>query len=334
MPRRLRFIPPEGSVVEVTTRTLQGRLLLRPSPELNTIIMGVLGRAQRIYRVPIHDCIFMSNHYHLLLSVTSALQLARFMGYFNGNLAKEVARLTGWKEKVWSRRYQGVLVSNEEAAQIARQRYILAHGAKENLVASPRDWPGVSSVAAHLDDARLEGLWFDRTQEFAARKRGVELSLDERTDAERIVLTPMPCWQHHAEADRKAVLNEMVRDIETEAAQRRIETGTPPTRRPGRARAASHGEAAAIEALARSPGALRLAERTPAPLASLWLVSRCVSRREGEAPRNGKGDLPRRRLPATGSLRRGALRTGLEVRTTAARRASFLEADRQSHVMR
>lgn len=228
MPRRLRFIPPEGSVVEVTTRTLQGRLLLRPSPELNTIIMGVLGRAQRIYRVPIHDCIFMSNHYHLLLSVTSALQLARFMGYFNGNLAKEVARLTGWKEKVWSRRYQAVLVSNEEAAQIARQRYILAHGAKENLVASPRDWPGVSSVAAHLDDARLEGLWFDRTKEFAARKRGVELSLDERTDAERIVLTPMPCGQHHAEADRKAVLNEIVRDIETEAAQRRIETGKPP----------------------------------------------------------------------------------------------------------
>lgn len=32
MPRRLRFIPPEGSLVEVTTRTQQGRVLLRPSP--------------------------------------------------------------------------------------------------------------------------------------------------------------------------------------------------------------------------------------------------------------------------------------------------------------
>lgn len=228
MPRRLRFIPPEGSVVEVTTRTLQGRLILRPSPQLNTLILGVLGRAQRIYRVPIHDFIFMSNHYHLLLSVTSALQLARFMGYFNGNLAKEVARLTGWKDKVWSRRYQAVLVSNEESAQIARRRYILAHGAKENLVASPREWPGVSSLAAHLGQTDLTGLWFDRTKEFAAQKRGVELSLDERTETECVHLTPLPCWQSLSCEARKSLIDEMVRDIESEATRRRTETGKDP----------------------------------------------------------------------------------------------------------
>ena len=37
MPRPLRFIP-EESLVEITTRTLQGRLLLKPSPELTDII--------------------------------------------------------------------------------------------------------------------------------------------------------------------------------------------------------------------------------------------------------------------------------------------------------
>ena len=37
MGRKLRYIPEEGALVEVTCRTLQGRLLLRPSPELNDI---------------------------------------------------------------------------------------------------------------------------------------------------------------------------------------------------------------------------------------------------------------------------------------------------------
>lgn len=228
MPRNIRFIPPEGCVVEVTTRTIQGRFLLRPSPELNTIILGILGRAQRLYQVPIHDFVFMSNHYHLLLSATSALQLSRFMGYFNGNLAKEILRRTDWSDKVWSPRYQAVLVTNEDAAQIGRRRYIFAHGAKENLVASPTDWPGVSSLAAHLGQMELTGTWFDRTKEFAARKRGIELSFKERTQTESVVLTPLPCWQDLSSETRKALIGELVQDIENETAQRRAETGKSP----------------------------------------------------------------------------------------------------------
>jgi len=45
------------------------------------------------------------------------------MAYFNGNLAKEVARLTGWKDKVWSRRYQAIVISDEEEAQVERLLY-------------------------------------------------------------------------------------------------------------------------------------------------------------------------------------------------------------------
>ena len=53
MARRLRFIPP-GSLVEVTCRTIQGRLLLRPSPVLHDAIRGVLARAARLYAVEVH----------------------------------------------------------------------------------------------------------------------------------------------------------------------------------------------------------------------------------------------------------------------------------------
>ena len=63
MARRLRFIPEGGALVEVTCRTVQSRLLLRPSPELNDIIVGILGRAQRIYEVMVIAAAFASNHY-------------------------------------------------------------------------------------------------------------------------------------------------------------------------------------------------------------------------------------------------------------------------------
>ena len=38
----------------ITARTFQGRLLLRPSPELTNIILGIIGMAQALYCMTIH----------------------------------------------------------------------------------------------------------------------------------------------------------------------------------------------------------------------------------------------------------------------------------------
>ena len=96
MPRPLRFVP-EQSIVEVTTRTLQGRLLLKPSPELNELILGIVGKAQALYGMAIHAFAFLSTHAHFLLSPTDAGQLAVFMQFINANVAKEVGRLHCWR---------------------------------------------------------------------------------------------------------------------------------------------------------------------------------------------------------------------------------------------
>jgi hypothetical protein len=63
MGRKLRYIPEGGALVEVTCRTLHGRLLLRPSPELNDIAAGILGRAQRLYPVDLVAFQAVSNHF-------------------------------------------------------------------------------------------------------------------------------------------------------------------------------------------------------------------------------------------------------------------------------
>jgi hypothetical protein len=88
MARPLRFVPP-GSLVEVTLRTLHGRLLLRPSSRANDLIVGVIGRAQRRYGIAIHGLVVLSNHAHLLLSADSPQQLAAFMDYVAGRRSRD-----------------------------------------------------------------------------------------------------------------------------------------------------------------------------------------------------------------------------------------------------
>ena len=166
----------ESGLVEISSRVQHGRYLLLPSAEVNDLILGVLGRAQAKYDVLIHAFIFMSNHFHLLMQVACALQMSRFTGFFKSNIAKELGRLFDWKEHFWGRRYHSASVGgsgDSEELQIERLMYILANGCKEGLVASPLDWPGVSSAKTLYHGERtMQGTWYDRTAQYRALKRG------------------------------------------------------------------------------------------------------------------------------------------------------------------
>ena len=226
MPRRIRFVPP-GSLVEVTCRTVQGRLLLRPSPILRDLTLGVLARAARLYPVEIHAFAFLSNHFHLLLTVADAQRLASFMGYLNSNLAREAGRLIRWKEKFWGRRYQAILVSNEETSQLARLRYVLSHGAKEGLVDSPRDWPGAHCAPFLLSGRPIRGRWINHTLEHRASCKGIALEPKDLVEEETLELAPLPCWAHLGAERYRERIAEMVEAIEHEVAQTVAETARP-----------------------------------------------------------------------------------------------------------
>jgi REP element-mobilizing transposase RayT len=228
MARKLRFIPEGGALVEVTCRTIQGRFLLRPSPELNEIILGVLGKAQSLYPLEIVAYVWMSTHFHLLLWVEDAQRLARFMEYLNGNLAREVSRLTGWTDKIWSRRYQAIVVSEEEEAQIARLKYILAHGAKEFLVAKAEEWPGIHCAIPLLTGATVEGTWFDRTGEYTARLRREELDARQYASAQEVILSQLPCWKHLDPEVYRSSIAQLLREINDTARQQREAKGIRP----------------------------------------------------------------------------------------------------------
>ena len=193
MSRRLRYIP-EGAVVEVTMRTIHSRFLLCPSPQVNDMIIGILGRAQAFCKgnVKVHAFAFLSNHFHMLLSPSNAKALSWFMNYINSNIAREIGVVHSWREKLWGRRYQGI-VAADEASQVARLRYILSHGCKEGLVARPTDWPGVHCAAALTEGAPLVGTWFDRTAAYEASRRKTKVDESAFCTKYTVALTPLPC---------------------------------------------------------------------------------------------------------------------------------------------
>jgi hypothetical protein len=214
--------------VEITCRTIGERYLLKPTRELKPIIIGVLGRAQRKNPLLIHDFVFMSNHYHMLVTPGSAFQMSRFVEFVNGNIAREAGRLIGWNQKFWARRYQAIVVSDEEEAQVERLRYLLSHGCKEGLVASPKDWPGANSVQALLNGTDMEGLWFNRTQEYNARLRGEKHDRLAYAEVERVFHAPFPPWAHLSRERHQETIAHMVADIEDEHARIHQRNNTEP----------------------------------------------------------------------------------------------------------
>jgi len=213
-------------MVEVGNRTIQGRYLLRPTPELTDVILGVLGRAQRCYGMLIHAFVFLSNHYHMLVSPKNAKQLADFMCFVDTNIAKEAGKLANWKGRFWADRYSAIVVSNEEQAQVGRLQYVLSNGCKEGLVARPHDWTGASTASALLEGTlTLSGHWYDRTKEYRARQAG-------RTELfavlETVTLSPLPCWADLEKNEHHLCVRQIVQEIEDATEKKHRENGSSP----------------------------------------------------------------------------------------------------------
>lgn len=224
MGRKNRYIPAGGALVEVTCRTIQGRLLLRPSREVNETIVGVLARAQQRYPVELSAAVYLSNHCHLLAWVEETEHLSKFMGYLNGNVAREVGRLHAWREKFWAHRYEGILVSEEEEAQVARLKYLLSHGVKEGLVARPTDWPGVHCACSLVSGEPLEGVWIDRTALHAARGKSHPAARDSCLHKELFRFHKLPCWRHLDDEEYRRRILDLLAEIEQEALATRRES--------------------------------------------------------------------------------------------------------------
>ena len=225
MSRPEPYIPP-GTTVETTTRTLCGMFLLPATRYFAKIVVGILARAQEKYPVAIHFGVLLSNHGHLILTLEDREQLADFMEFVNGNIAREaLALVDDWDEKCWGDRYHPIPITSEPEALEERLRYALAHGVKEKLVEQVTDWEGFHCAQAFVDGVPLHGIWIDRSKLYEAQRRGKTLAREEYVTDYFLKLAPLPCWKGLTPAERRRKAREMIADVEAKGAADRQETG-------------------------------------------------------------------------------------------------------------
>ena len=132
MPRPLRFIPDETkiwtdsygrqvAVIEVTVRAKQSRYLLRPSPEVRDVVVGVMAHVQQRLKFDVYGYAFLSNHGSYLIGVTDAHHQARIMRDIHSKIATELKRpeLSDWPGGIFEKRGRPIIVA-DEADLVAR----------------------------------------------------------------------------------------------------------------------------------------------------------------------------------------------------------------------
>jgi len=255
---RLRFQPAEWTTHFVTQRNLMGYLLMRPTRRTNLIIAGCLAYSLERFGglIKLHAYVFLSNHYHLILSAKSQRDLSAFMAHFNGCLGKELGVIHDLHGKLWHKRYRSSPVLDEGALE-DRYRYLLAHSVKEDLVRHPSEWPGLHVYKQLCMGEVVEGIWVDRTSLYYARQRvkSDELKPQESEFTRGLTLTlagPPPMWAELSDEQYRARCELLTQEAVVEHQQRR--------------KAEGRGVLGAKRVLAQPIFKRRFTKRTPCPL--------------------------------------------------------------------
>jgi len=198
----------------LTIRCLHGRLFLRPSERTNEIVGGVLARAARLASVEVFAFVFASNHVHLLVRAPVG-NISQFMQHLLANISRKVGAVVGWRGAFWERRYSAEPVLDEEAL-LGRIRYILSHGVKEGLVASCKEWPGLSSLSMMLDGEPRRFRWFHWSDRWRERKLGKPCPrFEERCSrTEQLVLAQIPHPAFRETPSRRQTLERLLQAIQ------------------------------------------------------------------------------------------------------------------------
>lgn len=143
----------------VTNRLAEG-LPLVANEHINTVIYGVLARAQEAFpEIEIDNFQFMGNHYHgFIVTRGDPQDVAKFLNILDGELAKIIQRLLGRRNTlVWAQRAHVARILDYEAA-IKQLVYAYLNPVAANLVDSIDDWRGVTSWGQLFTTAPIHAL--------------------------------------------------------------------------------------------------------------------------------------------------------------------------------
>jgi REP element-mobilizing transposase RayT len=195
----LRYQSKPWATHHVVSRCVRGYSFLKPTPKVVSIISGVLGRALHMYShcIKLHHYVFLSNHFHLLVTSEDIDALSEFMKYLKSNISRKLARIHEWAGPMWQSRFSSEEVLGEEGL-IEIFKYITENSVKEGLVNHPREWKGLHGYHQLVSQKTVSGPWINLSAMHKTRKHSLmrtEVTLSDFTTLYRVNLTPPPLWE-------------------------------------------------------------------------------------------------------------------------------------------
>ncbi|MCI0651705.1 MAG: hypothetical protein L0Z55_07465, partial [Planctomycetes bacterium] len=121
----------------------QRELLMRPDAIVNELLTYFLGYYAGLHCIAIHSFIFLSNHYHLVVSNPLA-NLPAFMRDFDAISARAMNAHRGRFENVWAPGSYGEARLERTSADILTAlRYVTCNAVEAALVSAAKQWPGL-----------------------------------------------------------------------------------------------------------------------------------------------------------------------------------------------
>jgi REP element-mobilizing transposase RayT len=142
MPARRKLIQ-TGAVLELCTRIYSG-LPLTAHPSAQTLIKGLLARAQEENPITISHLVFMSNHFHMIVVVEKPEDVCGFMEYFKGQSSRVLGILFGLTGQCWAERYDSPRILDSQKL-IERLVYLYTNPQQANLVDTIDHYPNLST---------------------------------------------------------------------------------------------------------------------------------------------------------------------------------------------
>ena len=211
-----------GDIHLISNRCEEGRFFLLPTKEAVALVEYWLARAMKRYGkgIEIYAFVFLSNHFHLLCR-DSFGNLAKFMGYFEGNLARALNRLIGRsKAFVWQGHYDDQIIRGERTFW-NKYVYVLTNAVKSGLVKRTEEWRGANSFRAALTGKPIIGKGLNRTRHHNASRGNKKPPKKKYIETHRFDLTPPPMLAEVSQKERSKEIYKMVKQAEVHYLSRR-----------------------------------------------------------------------------------------------------------------
>ena len=219
----------KSNVYFVTNRCFQQRFFFRPSEAVNRIILGCLARQVALHKIELFAFVFMSNHFHMLLSAPF-LNLSAFMRDFQSAVARELNRLHGREGKFFERRFSSEPVLDDEAF-VDKLGYTLNNPCQADLVRHVADWPGMSSWDYHNTGESMQGKWLNRKELRRLRRKEPDTPEEAAYETYELELSTPPIYEglERTQAQQKIceVVDDAARKLQEARAKRRIKCAGP-----------------------------------------------------------------------------------------------------------